>query len=91
MHVGGFPRGSRGGSRALQGSRGLQNPKKTSTPKNAPAAYRQSLEPWARLKFHVGWSGWTRPPAMARGGVARLRRRRRKEKEREEEEEEWGW
>ena len=22
---------------------------------------------WARLKFHVGWSGWTRPPTMAGG------------------------
>ena len=23
---------------------------------------------WPRLKFHAGWSGWTRPPAMAGGG-----------------------
>ena len=23
---------------------------------------------WARLKFHAGWSGWTRPPTMAGGG-----------------------
>ena len=29
---------------------------------------RQSLEPGARLKFHAGWSGWTRPPTMAGGG-----------------------
>ena len=34
-----------------------------------PAAYCQSFEPWARLKFHAGWSGWTRPPAMAGGGL----------------------
>ena len=33
-----------------------------------PAAYCQSFEPWARLKFHAGWSGWTRPPTMAGGG-----------------------
>ena len=39
---------------------GLQGP--------GPAAYCQSLEPWARLKFHAGWSGWTRPPTMAGGG-----------------------
>ena len=31
---------------------------------------------WARLKFHAGWSGWTRPPTMAGGGggVGQLRR-----------------
>ena len=27
-----------------------------------------SLEPWARLKFHAGWSGWTRPPQHGGGG-----------------------
>ena len=27
-----------------------------------------SLAPGARLEFHVGWSGWTRPPTMAGGG-----------------------
>ena len=26
----------------------------------------------ARLKFHVGWSGWTRPPTMAGGGWGAL-------------------
>ena len=34
------------------------------------AAYCQSLEPGARLEFHVGWSGWTRPPAIGGGGQA---------------------
>ena len=46
-------------------SRGLQAPPGAS---RHPAAYCQSLEPWARLKFHAGWSGWTRPPAMAGEG-----------------------
>ena len=32
---------------------------------------QKMLEPWARLKFHAGWSGWTRPPTMA-GGVVCL-------------------
>ena len=45
MHVGGFA--VPGGSRGL---RGLQR-------KVRPAAYCQSLEPWARLKFHAGWQG----------------------------------
>ena len=77
MHVGGFHavsglQGLAGASKGLQGrpgafggsrtSRGLQNTVLK------PAAYRQSLEPWARLKFHAGWSGWTRPPTMAGGG-----------------------
>ena len=35
--------------------------------KMRPAAYSQRPEPWARLKFHAGWSGWTRPPTMAGG------------------------
>ena len=49
-----------GGSRALQGL-----PRATVLNEKA---YRQSLAQGARLKFHVGWSGWTRPPAMAREG-----------------------
>ena len=56
---------------ASRGLRGVQGPQTPFSTKNAPAAYRQSLEPWARLKFHAGWSGWTRPPTMAgrgRGG-----------------------
>ena len=24
-----------------------------------------------RLEFHVGWSGWTRPPTMKGGGASR--------------------
>ena len=31
------------------------------------AAYCES-KPGARLEFHVGWSGWTRPSTMGRGG-----------------------
>ena len=82
MHVGGFHavsglQGLAGASKGLQGrprgSRGVQGPSggpgtSRGRTKNAPAAYRQSLEPWARLKFHAGWSGWTRPPTMAGGG-----------------------
>ena len=34
------------------------------------AANCESLEPGARLEFHVGWSGWTRPPTTE-GGVGR--------------------
>ena len=57
--------------RGLQGlagaSKGLQGP---------PGAFGGSrdlgLEPWARLKFHAGWSGWTRPPTMARGRGGRV-------------------
>ena len=72
MHVGGFP----DASRPLQG---LQGPQETPGP---PAALRHTFfeRPLpARLKFHAGWSGWTRPPTMAGGaggnrGVARLRR-----------------
>ena len=70
---------ARGGFPALPGrSRGLQGPSGASREKKHhkhgferkmhPAAYCQSLEPWARLKFHAGWSGWTRPPTMAGGG-----------------------
>ena len=75
----GPPGASRGLQRppgGLQGppgpSGGLpKNSPQTVRTKNAPAAYWQSLEPWARLKFHVGWSGWTRPPTMAGGGGVR--------------------
>ena len=73
MHVGGGV--SRHFQAVPEGSRGLQGPPEPQkTPqtcfeqKKHPAAYCQSLEFWARLKFHVGWSGWTRPPTMA-GGV----------------------
>ena len=31
------------------------------------AAYCDSLKPGAKLKFHAGWSGWTRPPTMGGG------------------------
>ena len=54
---------------SLQGVPGPQKtPRIALNEKCAPAAYCQSLEPWARLKFHAGWSGWTRPPTMG-GGV----------------------
>ena len=56
--------GAPGGCRGLWGVQDLEGTK------NAPAAYRQSLEPWARLKFHAGWSGWTRPLTMAGGAEA---------------------
>ena len=60
------PPGASRGLQALQGACGaLKSPKKR---KMHPAAYCQSLEPWARLKFHAGWSGWTRPPTMAGKG-----------------------
>ena len=83
MHVGGF-HAVPGRCRGLQGLQGpsgasltTKNPAKTPClTKNALAAYRQSLEPWARLKFHAGWSGWTRPPTIegegGGGGGARL-------------------
>ena len=59
MHVAGFP----GASRRFQGrSRGFQGPPGGSTGPQGPA------RPWARLKFHAGWSGWTRPP-MAGGAM----------------------
>ena len=79
--MGPFPgasRPSRGSPGAFQGppgaSRGLDGAAcgsgTSGGSKNAPAAYRQSLELGARLKFHAGWSGWTRPPTMAgTGGV----------------------
>ena len=56
--------------RGLQGppgppgaSRGLQGP-----PKTPKTLTNEKIKPWARLKFHGGWSGWTRPPTMAGGG-----------------------
>ena len=60
------PPGASGASRGLW--KGCQNPKTRFERKMRPAAYSQSPEPWARLKFHAGWSGWTRPPTMAGGG-----------------------
>ena len=71
--------GAPGASRGFQGpprARGLQNFKRCFEREMRPAVECQSLEPWARLKCHAGWSGWTRPPTMAGGGgggdVARL-------------------
>ena len=29
-----------------------------------------SFKSGARLEFHVGWSGWTRPPTMGGRGIA---------------------
>ena len=69
--------GPPGPSRGLQGPPGAsgasfgasQNPKTfQNVVLNEKAAYSQSPEPLARLKFHAGWSGWTRPPTMAGGG-----------------------
>ena len=42
-------------------------------PQGFSGASRGLQGPWARLKFHAGWSGWTRPPTMAGGGAARSR------------------
>ena len=76
-----------GGSRGLRGLQGAHGPpgppgafqKAQQTLSNMvlnkKCARRVPPKPrtWARLKFHAGWSGWTRPPAMARrvckGGV----------------------
>ena len=83
--------GPPGPSRSLQGpprasgaSRGLwkgcQNPKtRTNVVLNEKCGLPRTPKApnlGARLKFHAGWSGWTRPPTMAGGGggVARLRR-----------------
>ena len=52
MHVGGF--------QALLGG--------SKPPHKAPLFEKRALEPWVRLKFHAGWSDWTRPPTMAGGG-----------------------
>ena len=74
MHVGGFRRfqAVQGSSRGLgtQGPGVLGAPAKTSThcTKNEPC---RSLESWARLKFHAGWSGWTRPVCKGVEGFKR--------------------
>ena len=71
----GFPGASRPFQGAPGASRGFQEIQEAFERKMRPAAYCQSLEPWARLKSHTGWSGWTRPPTMAGeggGGVTRL-------------------
>ena len=36
------------------------------------AAYCDSFKPGAKLEFHAGWSGWTRPPRE--GGSPRANR-----------------
>ena len=76
MHVGGFPGASRLFQGAPEGSRGLQGlrgPPKPSRPPKTICKPCFERKPWARLKFHAGWSGWTRPPALGgRGGLARL-------------------
>ena len=55
-----------GGGRGGRGGRGEQ--------KNAPLPRTtDATNLVARLEFHVGWSGWTKPPTMkggGRGGVA---------------------
>ena len=72
-----LPPGPAEASRGLQGppgaSRGLQGLQEHG---NEKCARRVPPKPrtWARLKFHAGWSGWTRPPTMAGGGSARVRR-----------------
>ena len=66
-----------GGSRGLQGaSRGFQEAPEASRKRPAsgqtwfyaPRRVPPKPRTWARLKFHAGWSGWTRPPSMAGGG-----------------------
>ena len=72
----GPPGASRGLQRPPGGSRDLQNPGGFGT-RNAPRRVPPKPRTWARLKFHAGWSGWTRPPAEAclqggsRGGFQR--------------------
>ena len=58
------PPGAFGASRAIEAAPGLQGPAL-----NEKCARRVPAKPrtWARLKFHAGWSGWTRPPTMAGG------------------------
>ena len=76
--------GPPGASRGLQGAPGVcGGPKKPANMAlNEKCARRVPPKPqtWARLKFHAGWSGWTRPPTMAGGGggggSASLRRAR---------------
>ena len=63
-------RGGSRASRALPGLRRLQNVvlnEKCALPRTPKAPNL------GRLKFHAGWSGWTRPPTMA-GGRGGLRR-----------------
>ena len=64
MHVGVFP----GASRPSRGPPGASSQKKHFL--NEKCARRIPPKPrtWARLKFHAGWSGWTRPRTMAGGG-----------------------
>ena len=38
------------------------------------AACCDSFKPGAKLEFHVGWSGCTRPPTMGGGGGGRANR-----------------
>ena len=54
--------GGRSGRRDLKASKN-----DLCSTKNAPAACRQSLEPWARLKFHARWSDRIRPSASGEG------------------------
>ena len=79
---GGFPgvsRSSRGSKGSIPGaSSGLQGPPGAFSGNmvlNEKCARRVPPKPrtWARLKFHTV-SGWIRPPTMAGGGRARLRR-----------------
>ena len=73
----GASRGLQGASRELQGTpRPPQKPAQKMV-LNEKCTRRVLPKPRtsARLKFHVGWPGWTRPPAMAGGGGRpRLRR-----------------
>ena len=53
-----------GGSRGLQGPPG---PRTSKAPKTHMVLNEDVLATY-HLKFHAGWSGWTRPPTMAEGG-----------------------
>ena len=62
------------GVRSLQGppkpsraSKGLQAALGTSGASGGASKSPKNTS-WARLKFHAGWSGWTRPPTMGGGG-----------------------
>ena len=59
LHACGGFAGSRPSTGPPKASRGLQAP---------PGALPPKPRAWARLKFHAGWSGRTRPPTMAGGG-----------------------
>ena len=66
MHVGVF--------QTLPGRLGaLQGPSGASRASNRLQTAPEGLELNSRLKFHAGWSGWTRPPTMAGGGGGRPR------------------